>query len=273
MRGEDYRVSRWLPAGALALLLLIVLSSCSSGPEPRPAEKGEPVDGPSTADIKASDVKDAVPRNEPKASYGNHSPYEVYGKKYYVLDSSAGYRQRGTASWYGSKFHGRRTSSGEPYDMHLATAAHKTLPLPTYAEVTNLDNGKKVIVKINDRGPFKSDRLIDLSYGAALRLDMLGSGTAPVEVRVIDTSSMKVATAGQADEPDTWLQAGAYGQRGGAEALAARLAQADLKPVSIHNGDNLYRVWLGPYNSSLEINAVIQRAVELGFDRPHKVKR
>ena len=103
-----------------------------------------------------------------------------------VMKSSEGYHKQGIASWYGSKFHGRRTSSGEPYDMHLATAAHKTLPLPTYAEVTNLDNGKKVIVKINDRGPFKHDRLIDMSYGAALRLGMTGTGTARVDVRVIE---------------------------------------------------------------------------------------
>ena len=133
-------------------------------------------------------MADAVPRAEPLARYGNHSPYEVFGKKYHVLPSSDGYHEQGVASWYGSKFHGRRTSSGEPYDMHLATAAHKSLPLPTYAEVTNLDNGKKVIVKINDRGPFKDDRLIDMSYGAALRLGMTGTGTARVDVRVIDVS-------------------------------------------------------------------------------------
>ena len=135
-----------LCAGCLCLLLV----SCAR-------DRGtlqEPVDGPSSRDIKASDVADAVPRNEPRARYGNHSPYEVFGKTYTVLPSSEGYHEQGIASWYGSKFHGRRTSSGDPYDMHLATAAHKSLPLPTYAEVTNLDNGRKVIVKIYDRGPF-----------------------------------------------------------------------------------------------------------------------
>ncbi len=188
-----------------------------------------------------------------------------------MLDSAAGYRQRGTASWYGSKFHGRRTSSGEPYDMHLATAAHKTLPLPTYAEVTNLDNGRKVIVKINDRGPFKDDRLIDLSYGAALRLGMIGTGTAKVEVRAIDSDSVRFADTG--DGTRTWLQAGAFGKRKGAEELVSELTRANLKPASIHSGDHLFRVWLGPYTSKLEIEAVIQRAIELGFERPHKVKR
>ena len=195
----------------LALLAAVLLASCA-GEQP---QVEEPVDGPSLTDLKASDVADAVPRNEPLARYGNHSPYEVFGKKYHVLPSSKGYHEKGTASWYGSKFHGRRTSSGEPYDMHLATAAHKSLPLPTYAEVTNLDNGKKVIVKINDRGPFKDDRLIDMSYGAALRLGMTGTGTARVDVRVIDVSGERLSaantstsTSSASDAAGTWLQAG-----------------------------------------------------------------
>ncbi len=261
-----------LPVFALSSLLLV---SCA-GEQPK---VGEPADGPSTRDIRASDVKDAVPRAEPRARYGNHSPYEVFGKKYYVMESSNGYHERGVASWYGSKFHGRRTSSGEPYDMHLATAAHKSLPLPTYAEVTNLDNGKKVIVKINDRGPFKDDRLIDMSYGAALRLGMIGTGTARVDVRAIDSSDYRpdtrVAAHGSpAEDADgTFLQAGAYGSRKNAEQLAGRLNRASLNPVSIHDVGNLFRVWLGPYYSHSEVESVISRAIELGFERPHRVKR
>ena len=259
--------ARLLIAAAVAALL----AACAGKP---PA--GEPVDGPSESGLRASDVKDAVPRAEPRARYGNHSPYEVFGKTYTVLPASKGYRERGTASWYGSKFHGRRTSSGEPYDMHLPTAAHKTLPLPTYAEVTNLDNGLKVIVKINDRGPFKDDRIIDLSYGAALRLGMVGTGTARVEVRAIDvggggeTPDKRTANAVPSD---TWLQAGAYSQRDGAKKLARELEKADLKPVSIRDGDGLYRVWLGPFASAAEAAGVAARAIELGFDRPHTVKR
>jgi rare lipoprotein A len=258
---------RCLPLVAASLLLL----SCAS--EPMRVE--EPSDGPSTLDLKAEDVVDATPRPEPLARYGNHSPYEVFGRKYYVLKSSEGYRERGTASWYGSKFHGRRTSSGEPYDMHLATAAHKSLPLPTYAEVTNLDNGRKVVVKINDRGPFKDDRIIDLSYGAALRLDMVATGTARVEVRAIDAGSFPatVATATRPTESETWLQAGAYGRRDGAMELAERLERADIEPVSIKDGGNLFRVWLGPYASQAEADSVVQRAIELGFERPHTVNR
>ena len=247
-------------------MLLLLLASCASQPKVEP----ETADGPAFVGIRAEDVKDAQPHPEPRARYGNNSPYEVFGKKYYLLDSAAGYRQRGIASWYGRKFHGRRTSSGEPYDMRLATAAHKTLPLPTYAEVTNLDNGRKVIVKINDRGPFKDNRLIDLSYGAALRLGMIGTGTARVEVRAIDSS----APVAKADSgKGTWLQAGAFGHREGAEDLVRRLTLADLKPVSIHDSGHLFRVWLGPYGTDSRIEAVIQRAIELGFERPHRVKR
>ena len=257
-----------------ALTISATLVGCSGEQKKGPDGKPEAGDGPSMSDIKAADVKDAVPANEPRARYGNHSPYVVFGKKYYVLESADDYVQRGTASWYGSKFHGRSTSSGEPYDMHLATAAHKTLPLPTYAEVTNLSNGKKVIVKINDRGPFKSDRLIDMSYGAALRLDMIGTGTAPVEVRVIETSTMQYTGASSSVTDvteDTWLQIGAFGQKSSAKDLARQLEKSNLEPVSIQKGDGLYRVWLGPYDSHIEINAAIQRAIELGFERPHKV--
>jgi rare lipoprotein A len=254
----------------LAGLVLTLLATCARDPVKKAVEG----DGPSASDIQASDVKDAVPRKEPLARYGNHSPYEVFGKKYYVLKSSENFHETGIASWYGSKFHGRRTSSGEPYDMHLATAAHKTLPLPTYAEITNLDNGRSVIVKINDRGPFREGRLIDLSYGAALRLDMVATGTARVEVRTIDVDGGEGAKmAGSSSAPLTWLQAGAYGNRDGAEDLARRLASADLQPVAINAANELYRVWLGPYTSTVDIESVIQRAIELGFERPHRVRR
>jgi rare lipoprotein A len=265
-----------LRATGLLLLAGILLASCA-GEQP---QVEEPADGPSMTDLRPQDVADAVPKAEPLARYGNHSPYEVFGKEYYVLPGSHGYHEQGVASWYGSKFHGRRTSSGEPYDMHLATAAHKSLPLPAYAEVTNLDNGKTVIVKINDRGPFKDDRLIDLSYGAALRLGMISTGTARVDVRVIDVSGETPAVAYTAETAspeaapaDTWLQAGAYGNRAGAEQLAVQLERARLNPVSIHDIGDLFRVWLGPYASPAEVESVIARAIELGFERPHRVRR
>ncbi len=133
-------------------------------------------------------VPDAVPRNEPRSALGNPPFYEVDGHRYTVLGSSVGYVERGVASWYGTEFHGLRTATGEPYDMFAMTAAHKTLPLPCYARVTNLANGRSIVVRINDRGPFVSNRVIDLSYAAAAKLDMIGSGTAFVQIETLTPS-------------------------------------------------------------------------------------
>ncbi len=133
-----------------------------------------------------SKIPNAVPKHEPKSRIGNPKTYTVFNKTYCVMQSSKGYKERGTASWYGKKFHGYHTSNGEIYDMYGMSAAHKTLPLPTYAKVTNLSNGKHVIVKINDRGPFHDDRLIDLSYAAASKLGILATGTAKVEIQALD---------------------------------------------------------------------------------------
>jgi rare lipoprotein A len=248
---------------ALAVLLL---AGCAGKKEVEEAG-----DGPSSRKITAADVHDAVPKDEPRARYGNHSPYTVLGKTYTVLPTSKGYHERGVASWYGSKFHGRRTSSGEPYDMHLATAAHKSLPLPTYAEVTNLDNGRKMIVKINDRGPFHEDRIIDLSYAAAIKLGVDQTGTARIDVRAIDVNTSKRSAVKLAD--GTFLQVGAFSKRKTADDLAGKMMAAQLKPVSIQKSRGLYKVWIGPYASEREIEASMRRVVELGYERPHKVSR
>ena len=129
---------------------------------------------------------DAVPRQEFKSRLGNPAFYDELGVRYRVLDTSDGYVERGLASWYGRNFHGRRTSAGEPYDMYAMTAAHKTLPLPTYVQVTDLDTGNRVVVRVNDRGPFVEGRIIDLSYVAAVKLGIATAGTARVEVRALD---------------------------------------------------------------------------------------
>lgn len=160
----------------IAFILIILLSSCSHTRS----------DGPPGYNVDVSKIPNAVPKPEPLAKYGNNKSYVVFGKKYHTMSSSKNYNEVGVASWYGSKFHDRKTSSGEPYNMLSMTAAHKTLPLPTYVEVTNLNNDKKIIVKVNDRGPFASDRIIDLSYVAAKKLGMLGHGTANVRVRAIN---------------------------------------------------------------------------------------
>ena len=249
-----------------AALAVLLLAGCAGKKEVEEAG-----DGPSSRKITAADVHDAVPKNEPRARYGNHSPYTVLGKTYTVLPTSKGYHERGIASWYGSKFHGRRTSSGEPYDMHLATAAHKSLPLPTYAEVTNLDNGRKMIVKINDRGPFHEDRIIDLSYAAAIKLGVDQTGTARIDVRAIDVNTSQRSAVKLAD--GTFLQVGAFSKRKTADDLAGKMMAAQLKPVSIQKSRGLYKVWIGPYASEREIEASMRRVVELGYERPHKVSR
>lgn len=143
---------------------------------------------PSNYTKKWDEISDAVPVAVTPSKYGNPDSYEVFGKRYYTLDSAQGFSEKGIASWYGKKFHGQRTSSGEVYDMYAMTAAHKTLPIPVFVEVSNLDNGRKAIVKVNDRGPFHEGRVIDLSYAAAIRLGVAATGTANVSIRVVDNS-------------------------------------------------------------------------------------
>jgi rare lipoprotein A len=229
-----------------------------------------------------SNVPDAVPRVEPLSRYGNPESYQVYGKTYYTLPSSSGYQERGIASWYGTKFHGKRTSSGEPYDLYAMTAAHKTLPLPTYVEVTNLNNGRKVIVKVNDRGPFHEDRIIDLSYSAAARLDILPYGTGEVEVRAIDpTQSAQPETA--ASPPLTtlpndsllFLQVGAFSSRANAERMQGDLQTQNLGAVRIieasTDAGTFYKVQVGPLPSHMEANRVTQELKTLGINNSHSI--
>ena len=170
-------------------------TSAAKAPVRTPADdtRGPPDfrrDGPPSnpRDVDLDTISDAVPREEPLAAYGNMPEYEVLGTVYRVLEDTRGYEEEGMASWYGEEFQGRRTSSGEPYDMYAMTAAHRTLPLPSYVEITNLGNGKRVVVRVNDRGPFRGGRLIDVSYAAAHRLGMLGGGTARVRIRALQPS-------------------------------------------------------------------------------------
>jgi len=184
-------------AAPLALAVALTLAGCFSAPS-RPAAPAPRPAPPAalTPSLPPDSVPDAVPRIEPRSRYGNPPFYDVFGKRYYVLSSSVGYWERGVASWYGPGFHKERTSAGEPYDMYGMTAAHKTLPLPAYVRVTNLQNGRSIVVRVNDRGPFVGNRIIDLSYTAAVKLDMLRNGTAFVEVRSIDPSTpLPVITA------------------------------------------------------------------------------
>lgn len=169
----------------LVLFIAILLQACGSSGASKGGSYGYG-DGPPPRDVDVSNLPDAVPKVEPIRKAGNKSPYTVFGKTYQVLPSNQGYRERGVASWYGNKFHGRKTSNGETYDMYAMTAAHKSLSIPSYVKVTNLDNGRTVIVRVNDRGPFHGGRIIDLSYAAAKKLDYSAKGVASVEVVAID---------------------------------------------------------------------------------------
>lgn len=235
------------------LLLTGLLAACAGDGGQRPRDGArEVVAAPGAGAIESI----ATPR---RSDRGNPPFYDVLGKRYHVLPSSAGYVERGVASWYGRDFHGLATSSGETYDMHSMTAAHTRLPLPTWAEVTNLANGKRVVVKINDRGPFVDNRLIDLSYAAAIALDMVGPGTARVEVR---------AMSGPQAIDLMFVQVGAFSQEDNAARLVARLrASGFANPTVVSEPDGrrlLHRVRLGPIRDSGEFDAVSARLLAIG---------
>ena len=228
-----------------------------------------------------SSIPNAVPRDEPKSKYGNPAHYDVFGKRYYTLNSSKGYHEKGIASWYGKKFHGRRTSSGEVYDMYAMTAAHKTLPLPTYVEVTNLANGRSIIVKVNDRGPFHGNRLIDLSYTAAKKLDIISEGTGRVEIRAITghngdtTVSTPASNNDKSDYVGLYLQVGAFNSALSAQQLKEKLQRQVgdailIMPIKKPDGD-VYRVRIGPLTNAEYGDALAQKLTSLGFYDAHLV--
>ncbi|EMR13381.1 Rare lipoprotein A [Methylophaga lonarensis MPL] len=277
--------ANFLRANLIALATL-TLFACSGTPQREPQDSAPP---PSQVPDIAS-IPDAVPKQEPLSRYGNMPSYEVFGKTYYTKASAEGYKERGVASWYGTKFHGRRTSSGEPYDMYAMTAAHKTLPLPTYAEVTNLENGRKVIVRINDRGPFVGDRIIDLSYTAAVKLGIKERGTGMVEVRAITPGGASPSTPRQPTETQTqtqaqpqpqkvaqtspmdagvYLQVGAFSTMSRAQEVKTTLEQqisdsVRIQPVSRPQGD-VYRVRIGPLANVEQSDALADRLSRMGF--------
>jgi len=282
------------------LCITALLTACSTSQKHSSSSRyAQAQDSAPDRAIDLAAVEDAIPRAEPKSRYGNPASYVVFGKRYHTLASSKDYSDRGIASWYGTKFHGHRTSSGEPYDMYQMSAAHKTLPLPTYARVTNLGNGKSVIVKINDRGPFHDNRIIDLSYAAASRLDILGKGTGLVEVQTIDphshnpepakrtvlASKPKVAGIQPVDnvehknteyKPSLYLQIGAFLSRGNAERLKTRLSSTEL-PGSLQISEGLsgqkpiYRVRIGPLASVESADKLTQFLAEQGIESPRVV--
>lgn len=265
-----------LPAARNLACALALLALGACGYLPRNSGGYYQDDGPpAQTPVDVLNVPDAVPREEPPSAKGNE-PYTVFGVRYIPLTDARGYRERGVASWYGRKFHAKRTSSGEPYDMYAMTAAHRTLPLPTYVRVRNLQNGRSVVVRVNDRGPFLQNRLIDLSYSAAARLGMLGTGTAPVEIESIapdvptpvpvtvaaNTTPPPISVAAPtaaADAPEApisrlTVQVGAFQRYENAVLLRDRLERAGFASVSIQStpadpargATPLYRVRIGP---------------------------
>lgn len=245
-----------------------MLAACGGQPRrPEPAPPPAPLPPP-PADLAA--VPDATPRPEPRAAHGNPPFYDALGHRYFVLASADGYDERGVASWYGPTFHGGNTSSGEPYNMYGMTAAHKTLPLPTYARVTNLANGRSVVVRINDRGPFVANRIIDLSYTAATRLDMVRDGTAMVEVRALTPGvADEVGRSAESPAPVLYVQTGAFADPGNAERELAQLHAAGLTSAFIapplDGRTRLYRVRIGPIGSVAEFDALSARLSALGL--------
>jgi rare lipoprotein A len=284
-----------MPRWILLVSLLTLLSACSTvsrqggyfqddGPEAHP-----PAD--------AANIPDAVPKPEPRAASGNDS-YVVAGTTYIPLAEANGYHERGIASWYGKKFNGKRTSSGEPYDMYAMTAAHKTLPLPSYVRVRNLQNGRSVIVRVNDRGPFLHNRLIDLSYAGAAKLGILGTGTGVVEVEAINPEepavqvarakepALEIVPSAAAAEgtsrppqvpatPKLYLQVGAFAQWDNATHLRDRLEREALRPIVIQSAPvqtdrapdaaRIYRVRIGPLTNVEEGDRLTERAAQLGI--------
>jgi len=235
-----YKNTGWV----ISLFLTFLISACSSSNGGRYDMENDKA--PSSApDV--TRVEDAHPKYEPYSRGGNKKNYTVLGKGYQVMDSGKGYQATGIASWYGSKFHGHLTSNGETYDMYSMSAAHKTLPLPSYVKVTNLDNSKQVIVRVNDRGPFHEGRIIDLSYAAAHRLDVLKTGTAKVKIEVIYIENPEsIALAELKETKSHYIQVLASSDKAKIDALAKNLETKYQLKTRLVSSNNLHRLQLGP---------------------------
>jgi len=270
-------------------LALALIAGCGTEPkkggpaQPGPMGKYYSDDGPpEKVPENLAQIPDAVPRDEPFHRYANR-PYTVFGHTYAPVVDKEPTKERGVASWYGRMFHGRKTASGETYDMFAMTAAHKTLPIPSYARVTNVKTGQSVVVRINDRGPFHAGRVIDLSYAAAARIGIaaVGSGLVDVERVFAERETVAVAPHPPRPAPDIetpmvtpeaaalWLQLGAFSSADNAEAFRVRAAASlpwMLEPLQVSSRDGLHRVRLGPYRNRNEAAAIADKVREsLGF--------
>ncbi len=270
---NKFRLRRNFVVVCIFIFCLTQLSGCSfiGG-----THKG--IDGPPKVDIDVTKISDAVPKVEPYHPYGTRD-YVVGGRHYHVLKTSKGYIKRGYASWYGSNFHGNHTSTQERFNLYGMTAASPELPLPSYVQVTNLRNGKTVVVRVNDRGPFHSNRILDLSYAAAKKLGFVDHGTAPVKIVAIDPKTWEKGSAAQyaaskpkstkkyAKSSETYLQVGAFSQLNNAKQLSNKIAKLIDKPTKINQSDNLYRVQVGPLACATQGDQLKQLLEENGVDK------
>ena len=237
--------------------------------------------------VDVSAVPEIIPVPITRTRAGNRSPYTVLGKSYTVMPTEEGYSERGVASWYGEKFHGHKTSNGEVFDMYVASAAHKSLPIPSFLKVTNLDNNRSIVVRVNDRGPFHGDRLVDLSYAAAVKLGYADRGTARVQLDSIianaDVGRSGSAVA-QSDRVQVggkvgarkYLQVGAFSRRSAAEAVSQELRNLTDRPVFIRSVDTvnngvMHRVRIGPLPDTNEIPRLSRRVAAANLGSPYTV--
>jgi len=257
------------------------------------------VDSPMLETLDLSIVRPVIPRREVRTIAGNKSPYTVNGQTYRVMADETGYSVTGTASWYGRKFHGHLTSNGEVYDMFQLSAAHTTLPIPSYIRVTNLDNGKSIIARVNDRGPFHAGRVVDLSYAGAVMLGYAGRGTARVRVEAVMPDDVSLSAPPRPAAPiiasnspevvaeekrkietnrgSEFLQVAAFSSLDAARNLVTRLSKFVSLPVLIQsdagqNGNVLHKVRIGPLSDGLAIDEIIQGVESAGLGTPFKVR-
>ena len=252
------------------IFVCVFCNACTVGTQ------GEKDYAPANIPVDVMAVPDAVPRYEERTRAGNPVKYEVLGKQYKVLTASKGYQETGMASWYGAKFHGRKTSNGEVYDMYAMTAAHKTLPIPSYVRVTNLKNQRSVVVRINDRGPFHENRIIDLSYTAAVKLGIQKMGTGFVEVTALDVeepgkvAQKKIQPIQQQKISEFFLQFGSFASLANARQLQQTLPVSEplfrsrILPVQGKTG-TLYKVQLGPFSSTDQFNEASEKLWQIGI--------
>ena len=253
----------------LLLTPLVLLSGCSTVSQI--ASIIAPDDDP-TRPAREVAVADAVPKHEPLCKYGNMPSYKVLGKSYQPMRSAVGFSESGIASWYGPNFHGKPTSCMEEYDMYKMTAAHKTLPLPSYVEVTNVENNKKVVVRVNDRGPFHEGRIIDLSYSAAWKLDVIKKGSAKVKIRVLTPDD-----APPMAQQLPYIQFGLFANKKSADSLRFKVAQQIIavrpnvtSPVEVRPttsaGRTLYQVLVQPHHNEQAIDSIQQQLAQMGIE-------